>query len=81
MQDMDNAAKLLMKKSGKLRERLTIAEGELKKITNCGNEMNGNTSVQEEEEFIDALNLEMPEVFNNISINFQQLDDIDELIR
>jgi hypothetical protein len=45
MQDMDNAAKLLMKKSGKLRERLTIAEGELKKITNCGNEMNGNTSV------------------------------------
>jgi len=41
--------------------------------------MDGNTSQQEEEEFIDALKEEMPEVFKNIDGNFEQLDKIDDL--
>jgi len=42
--------------------------------------MDGNTSHTEEEEFIDALKEEMPEVFKNIEGNFDQLDKIDQLI-
>jgi len=70
LQDMANAIKLLAKKSAKLRERLKIAQGELKKIDECGDDMAGNTSHNEEEEFIDALKDEMPEVFKNIDSNF-----------
>ena len=69
LQDMNNATKLLEKKAGKLRERLNIAQGELDKINKCGGEMDGNCSNQEEEEFIEALKEEMPEVFRNIGIN------------
>jgi hypothetical protein len=32
--------------------------------------MDGNTTLQEEDEFIDALKDEMPEVFRNIDLNF-----------
>ena len=42
--------------------------------------MDGNTSHNEEEEFIDALGDEMPEVFKNIEGNFDQLDKVDEMI-
>ena len=80
-QDMANATKLLGAKAAKLRERLRIAEGELKKIGKCGEEMDGNTSMNEEEEFLDALKEEMPEVFKNIGANFKQLDKIDDLIK
>ena len=77
---MANAIKLLEKKSVKLRERLEGAQTELKKIDDCGEDMDGNTSHNEEEEFIDALKDEMPEVFKNIDANFDQLDKIDDLI-
>jgi prefoldin subunit 5 len=63
---MENATKILKKKIGKLRERLTETKGELHKIQKCGDEMDGNTTVNEEDEFIDALKDEMPEVFKNI---------------
>jgi DNA repair exonuclease SbcCD ATPase subunit len=63
-----------------LRERLHIAKGELKKISSCGDDMDGNTSHAEEDEFIDALKEEMPEVFKNIEGNFDQLDKIDNMI-
>jgi len=43
--------------------------------------MDGNCSHNEEEEFIDALKDEMPEVFKNIEGNFAQLDKIDDLIK
>jgi hypothetical protein len=43
--------------------------------------MDGNTSNNEEDEFIDALKDEMPEVFKNIDFNFDQLDDIDQLLQ
>lgn len=42
--------------------------------------MDGNTSNNEEEEFIDALGDEMPEVFKNIEGNFEQLDKIEGLL-
>ena len=67
---MDNASVLLSKKVNKLRERLKAAQKVLKKITKCGEDMDGNTTHQEEDEFIDALKDEMPEVFRNIDINF-----------
>lgn len=67
---MENATKLLDVKNKKLRDRLTNARKELQKINTCGNLMDGNTSLNEEEEFIDALGDEMPEVFKNIEGNF-----------
>ena len=42
--------------------------------------MDGNTTNNEEDEFIDALKDEMPEVFKNIEFNFEQLDEIESLI-
>lgn len=79
-QDMANATVLLSKKALKLRERLTAAQAGLKKIAKCGDEMDGNTTHNEEDEFIDALRDEMPEVFKNIEVNFEQIDAIDALL-
>jgi len=59
-QDMENATKLLRRKANKLRERLTAAKTDLRRISDCGNEMEGNTTHNEEDEFIDALKDEMP---------------------
>ena len=42
--------------------------------------MDGNTSNNEEDEFIDALKDEMPEVFKNIEFNFDQIDEIDAML-
>jgi len=43
--------------------------------------MDGNTTHNEEDEFIDALKDEMPEVFKNIDMNFEQIDGIDVLLK
>ena len=43
--------------------------------------MDGNTTHNEEDEFIDALKDEMPEVFKNIDMNFEQIDGIDDLLK
>lgn len=77
IQDIENATKLLEVKNKKLRERLEIAKTELSKINKCGDEMDGNCSRNEEEEFIEALKDEMPEVFKNIDGNFEQIDKVD----
>lgn len=69
-QDMENATKLLLKKAKKLRERLQAAQEMLERISECGRQMDGNTTHNEEDEFIDALKDEMPEVFKNIDANF-----------
>jgi len=53
----------------------------LEKIEKSGEEMDGNTTNNEEDEFIDALKDEMPDVFRNINQNFDRLDDIDVLIK
>lgn len=64
-----------------MRERLIAAQKGLKKISNCGEEMDGNTTHNEEDEFIDALKDEMPDVFKNIDLNFEQIDGIDVLLK
>lgn len=79
-QDIENATKLLEVKNNKLRERLQIAKKELGRISKVGDEMDGNCSRNEEEEFIEALKDEMPEVFKNMDANFEQMDDIDSMI-
>ena len=81
LQDMDNATVLINKKAHQLRERLTVARKALEKIQNCGEEMDGNTSAAEEEEFVETLKTEMPDVFQNIGQNFEQIDGIDDLIK
>ena len=80
-QDIDNASNLLGKKAQKLRDRLKKAKEDLEKIQNTGASMDGNTTQNEEDEFIDALKDEMPEVFKNIDQNFEQLDYIDDLLK
>jgi len=42
--------------------------------------MDGNCSRNEEEEFIEALKDEMPEVFKNIDGNFDQITKVDQII-
>ena len=42
--------------------------------------MNDNTSNNDEDDFIDALKDEMPQVFDNIEKNMRQLEDIDALL-
>jgi hypothetical protein len=79
-QDIHNATKLLAKKSNKLRERLTAAKDMFEKITDCGNQMDGNTSTNEEEDFVEMLKDQMPEIFGNIDENFKQIDGIDQLL-
>jgi len=79
-QDMENASSLLGKKAAKLRERLEQAKKDLQQIADCGDEMDGNTTHSEEDEFIDALKDEMPEVFKNVDANFDQIDLIDKLL-
>ena len=74
---MENATGILRKKSNQLRKRLTEAKVELTKISTTGNEMEGNTTHNEEDEFIEALLDEMPQVFNNIDKNFNLLDKVD----
>jgi hypothetical protein len=78
--DMENSIELLGLKGQQLNERLTLAEKKLKRISKSGEEMDGNTSNNEEEEFIFALKKEMPEVFENIQTTFALLGEIDRLV-
>ena len=77
---MENATRLLRKKSLSLRERLNEAKADLTKISATGNEMEGNTTHNEEDEFIDALKDEMPQVFKNIDANFVLIEKVDRLM-
>jgi hypothetical protein len=81
LKDMDNAIVLLSKKAVSLRERLLAAQESLKRVQDCGDEMDGNTTVTEEDEFIETLKAEMPDVFKNVDLNFEQIDSIEELIK
>lgn len=81
MQDMANATKIMENKAKDLRERLKLVDEEIKKINKTGTEMDGNTSTNEEEEFIEALKEEMPELFKNIDGHFDQLDKVDAMVK
>ena len=43
--------------------------------------MDGNTTATDEDEFVETLKGEMPDVFINIGLNFQQIDLIDGLVK
>jgi len=54
-QDLDNAQKILSKKTEKLRQRLNASSNLIRQINQAGGEMDGNTSTHDEDEFIEAL--------------------------
>lgn len=78
--DMENSLDLLSLKAQELRQRLQESHANLKKISNSGVEMDGNTSNNEEEEFINALKNEMPEVSENIDTTLKLLKEIEKIV-
>lgn len=78
--DIDNSADIMGLKAQELRERLSDSKVQLKKISKAGEQMDGNTSNTEEEEFIYALKNEMPEVFENIETTLTLLKDTEKLV-
>lgn len=79
--DIENSTDLLSLKAQDLRDRLQVSKTHLKKIQKSGEEMDGNTSTGEEEDFIQALKNEMPEVLDNIETNLGLLKDIERLVK
>ena len=72
--DIENAASLLGKRLKKLTTRLLKVFEVLKKIGKAGEDMEGNASQTEEDELVDALKNEMPEVYKNIEINMKEIE-------
>ena len=72
--DIGNAASLLGNSLFKLTTRLLKVFEILKKIGKAGEDMEGNASQTEEDELVDALKHEMPEVHNNIEINMKEIE-------
>jgi len=66
LQDLDNACNLLGRRALKLGDRLRGTKEMCNKINKLGQEMDGNTSNNEEEEFVIALIDEMPQIFTKI---------------
>lgn len=75
-QDLDNAVKLLGRKAEKLKDRIAYTRNLCSKIDKVGDELDGNTSNNDENEFIEAINDEMPSILGKLSEDEQQLDDI-----
>jgi len=76
---MENSTDLQILRISELRDRLEEAKRNLMKITKTGNEMDGNTSNSEEEDFISAMKEEMPEFLENIETTFGLLQESDRL--
>ena len=68
---MINASALLRKNNARLRERLQKAKDSLDLINKCGNDMDGNTTTEDEDEFITELRTGMPEISKNFERNFE----------
>jgi len=75
--DIENAAILLGKRLNKLTTRLLKVFENLKKIGKAGEDMEGNASQTEEDELVDALKNEMPEVYKNIEINMKEIESVE----
>jgi hypothetical protein len=73
MQDMDNALALLDRRGNKLGDRIKAIRNLCGKIDKTGKELDGNTSTEEEREFIDAMSEEMPIVLANLNKKEQEL--------
>ena len=72
---------ILSKQAIKLRERLLAAQMGLQKISNAGEEMDGNTTLSEEDDLIETLKQKMPNIFINIDLVFEQINGIDVLLK
>tara|TARA_B110000285_G_scaffold232364_1_gene303255 strand:- start:1127 stop:1330 length:204 start_codon:yes stop_codon:yes gene_type:complete len=57
----------------KLKERNQISKDKLNSIDQSSREMDGNTTSKEEEELVSALKEEMPDFFENVETNFDQI--------
>ena len=79
-QDLENSTDLLSLKAQELRDRLKESRKQLQQIQESGDAMDGNTSTNEEEEFIQAIKNEMPEVLDNIETNLGLLVEIEKLV-
>lgn len=69
------------KKANQLLDRLKTCKGQMKKIDECTQDMDGNNSNEEEDDFIEAIREEMPDVFKQINSNFGSLDGFLENIK
>lgn len=74
-QDIKNGVKVLDNKTNSLYERLKNVQDQIQKIDNTAKEMDGNTSNNEEDDFLDALKDELPQVFKAIDENFKQINE------
>ena len=79
-QDLENSTDLLQLKANDLRDRLQEAKERLIKIQASGEEMDGNTSTNEEEDFVLALRREMPEVLENMETHAGLLKETEKLV-
>lgn len=73
--------KLMVKRLKKLRERLQKANDELEKVNESGRQMDGNTTHNEEDDLIDELKTEMPDIFKDIEGVFVNIDNLDVLLQ
>lgn len=68
LQDLDNAVKLLTRKSENMKARVSNIRELCNKITQAGQDLDGNTSNKDEEEFVDALTDEMPTLHGDLDV-------------
>lgn len=71
----------MVKRLKKLRERLQKANDELEKVNESGRQMDGNTTHNEEDDLIDELKTEMPDIFKDIEGVFVNIDNLDVLLQ
>ena len=65
----------------KLKERNQISKNKLNQIDTASREMDGNTTSKEEEELVGALKEEMPDFFENVETNFDQITSVNQMIK
>lgn len=54
-----------------MRERLTAAKESLLKMQKSNDQMDGNTSAAEEDEFIETFKSEIPEIYKNLELELK----------
>jgi len=78
-QNMDNALGLFEKRADKLRQRALAVRDIFKKIKKAGEDMDGNHT-DDENDFVEALQEEMPAVETEMKNTLAKIDYIDQLI-
>lgn len=79
--DLKNGTSVMEKKAASLFERLKNVKSQLRKIDDCTKDMDGDGSGAEEEDFIEALREEMPDVMARINDSFESIDDFNGCIK